>query len=299
MERTQASLHLALAAVNAVGAIMAGLQQAANLGLVTRINMEMSSAMNMQKICFQGDYHLRPFIHRGLGVTLVNLESGLRSDLIYGPYVRAIDDFGLDLPTFTIDPHQNTLVLVGPGLKTENYIKQKKWKQTFPQVSILTYQIADLEFTESNPIVEKWRKGQIRKFSGQPVEFLLHMATSVGDLEKMSQLISDGADLEEQFQGGLGTPLSFAASMGHNGAILLLLEHGANINSLMDSQSLTPLMIAASQGRLETVKLLLEKGANPTLKADDGTTIFKLLKSVPDKATRKELQEILKEAGAK
>ena len=299
MERTQASLDLALAAVNAVGAIMAGLQQAANLGLVTRINMEMSSAMNMQKICFQGDYHLRPFIHRGLGVTLVNLENGLRSDLIYGPYVRAIDDFGLDLPTFTIDSHQNTLVLVGPGLKTENYVKQKKWKQTFPQVSILTYQIADLEFTESNPIVEKCRKEQIRKASGQPAEFLLHMATSIVDLEQMGQLIFDGADLEEQFQGGLGTPLSWAATMGHNQAILLLLEHGANINSLMDSQSITPLMMAATNGHVETVKLLLEKGADPTIKADDGTSIFKLLKAIPDKAKRKELEEILKEAQAK
>jgi len=78
-----------------------------------------------------------------------------------------------------------------------------------------------------------------------------------------------------------------------------LLEQGANINTLMDSNSITPLMIAATNGHVETVKLLLEKGADPTLKTDDGTTIFKLLKAVPDKATRKELQEILKEAQAK
>lgn len=66
------------------------------------------------------------------------------------------------------------------------------------------------------------------------------------------------------------TPLSWAASTGHQIVVELLLENGATSNR--DVYGRTPLSWAAERGHEATVQLLLEKGADSTSKDASGRT---------------------------
>jgi len=67
------------------------------------------------------------------------------------------------------------------------------------------------------------------------------------------------------------TPLHYAATGGHVGAIKVLLENHAYVDAESPNGS-TPLMMAAMYGTSGAVKFLLESGADPTLKNTLGLT---------------------------
>lgn len=295
-------IQSSMAVVDALVGLAGVFQEMARMGVISRLQMEMSAALDMQKSCFQGSYHIRPFIYNNLGVTITNLKNGQRCDLIYAPYIKSLDDFSLDLPIFRINPKEELLVTVGVGLNTNNYQKGKRIKKSnslkwysWPKSSVLAFRMADLRFSESTPLSETVTGER----SGAKVEFPLHTAAAKGDLEEIARLIKSGLSQEQQFTGGLGTPMSFAATMGQNQAILLLLDNGANINSRMDMAGVTPLMMAVRQVHPETVRLLVEKGANPRLKTSDGLTAMDFCKQIIDKKEQEQMIKLLKGIGVK
>jgi ankyrin repeat protein len=125
-----------------------------------------------------------------------------------------------------------------------------------------------------------------------------------GDLEKVRELIGQGADPNEVDQEGR-TALMYASFNGHTETVRLLLEAGAAVGTrdamgrtallyastgpfaetvilLLDhhadpnivdhDEHFSPLMHAAAEGQLEVVKILLDRGADPALKDMDGET---------------------------
>lgn len=81
-----------------------------------------------------------------------------------------------------------------------------------------------------------------------------------GDLERVRELLEDGADIEAETETS-ETALMQAAWPGHTEVVKLLLERGAKVDA-EDEYGDTSLIKAAYHGRLEVVRLLMEYGAD-------------------------------------
>ena len=100
------------------------------------------------------------------------------------------------------------------------------------------------------------------------LEFPLHPAAKRGDVDAMTQLLDDGAEVNTEINGT--TPLYCACKGGHVDAARLLLERGAKIDEtsiFKGMEGVTPLHIASYGGHIEVVRLLLERGADVHLEA--------------------------------
>ena len=93
-------------------------------------------------------------------------------------------------------------------------------------------------------------------------------AASEGNLEKISEWLQKGADINGKYDKDF-TPLHWAATMNQVDAIQLLADEGADLDARDGYQS-TPLLLAAFFGQAESVEYLLKRGANPKLKNKDG-----------------------------
>lgn len=92
----------------------------------------------------------------------------------------------------------------------------------------------------------------------------LTKACFLGNMEKVTQLLNDGADVNGRAESG-ATPLTNAAGMNKAEIVELLLSKGADPN-LKDGLGDPPLVIAAKTWKnVAIMKLLLEKGADPNL----------------------------------
>ena len=83
-------------------------------------------------------------------------------------------------------------------------------------------------------------------------------AAEAGSTDRIEQLISAGADVNQQDSLGY-TPLCYAALNGHTAAVELLIAHGADVEGRSGGR--TPLHGAASTGHTDTVVALLAHGA--------------------------------------
>ena len=95
----------------------------------------------------------------------------------------------------------------------------------------------------------------------------LHKAIKSGNVEKMKELIKNGAKVDSD-----ATLLKEAAKLGNVGIVKLLLDNGANVNGIVNNYSnyYTPLHEAARVGDLEMCKTLLSYGAKVDHQVDNG-----------------------------
>jgi ankyrin repeat protein len=84
-------------------------------------------------------------------------------------------------------------------------------------------------------------------------------AASVGDLQKVKALVSQGFPLDTVNQYG-SNALIVATSSNHAVIVEYLIKQGANIEEVT-SFGMTPLMVAAGDGAFDSVKVLLAHGA--------------------------------------
>jgi cytochrome c len=96
----------------------------------------------------------------------------------------------------------------------------------------------------------------------------LQDAAKAGDLEKIEQLVAQGADVNEK---GLATALHYAIREGHVKAAELLIKRGADVNAT--STWGTPLHLAASGGQADIAQLLLEHGADTNARRQSQTPL--------------------------
>ena len=110
----------------------------------------------------------------------------------------------------------------------------------------------------------------------------LRSAVTRGALNRVSDLVSAGADVEATNPQGLSV-LMLAAAYGQSDVVHLLVELGADINrSAVVTWAgrriggVTPLMAACcdSTGRADVVELLLDLGANAAARDSEGRTAF-------------------------
>jgi ankyrin repeat protein len=99
-------------------------------------------------------------------------------------------------------------------------------------------------------------------------------ATIIGDIQKIKDLLSNGAEVDIRDKNGM-TPLLLAARKGNREIVKLLLAHGADVNAQDYYLAWTPLILASALGHKEVVKLLLEYGADVDIKDQNGMTALK------------------------
>lgn len=100
--------------------------------------------------------------------------------------------------------------------------------------------------------------------SGSEAIEQLTKACFVGNVEKVTQLLSEGADVNGRDKSG-STPLTNAVRMNKEAIVELLLARGAYPN-LKDGLGDPSLIIAIKTWRnIPTIKSLLDKGADPNL----------------------------------
>ena len=89
----------------------------------------------------------------------------------------------------------------------------------------------------------------------------LHHAVKAGDLQRVRELLQDGANpnvRQAEFQ---GTPLQYASATGNTKVIEELIEFGAQVD-LTDTHGRTPLMWAAMKNQSAAAKLLISADAD-------------------------------------
>jgi ankyrin repeat protein len=98
----------------------------------------------------------------------------------------------------------------------------------------------------------------------------LELAIMCGDIAKVREAISAGANVNKVFEKGPQElsrnkhPLTLAAFFGNEEIITELLDQGAKVNQLayLDYSKSSPLMIAADRGHKGVVEILLARGAD-------------------------------------
>ena len=88
----------------------------------------------------------------------------------------------------------------------------------------------------------------------------LFSVAQTGDVNKMSAVLSAGANANAKMIKNGMTILMTASQEGHPEVVKLLLEKGADVNAKSNTGA-TALICASQQGNPEVAKLLLEKGA--------------------------------------
>jgi beta-lactamase regulating signal transducer with metallopeptidase domain len=84
-------------------------------------------------------------------------------------------------------------------------------------------------------------------------------AAQQGDIDGVTELLNDGADVNAVVRGD-GTPLLVAARRGHRTLVRLLLDRGADVNAAVPGDG-NALIGAASKGHLDIATMLLDRGA--------------------------------------
>jgi hypothetical protein len=92
----------------------------------------------------------------------------------------------------------------------------------------------------------------------------LHEAATLGDINQVTLLISQGTDIDVWDQGSRA-PLHYAAMNGHKQVVELLLAKGSDINTENVNGS-TALDVAAREGHINVVEFLIDKGADVNVK---------------------------------
>jgi ankyrin repeat protein len=127
-------------------------------------------------------------------------------------------------------------------------------------------------------------------------ELDLFEAAALGDVQRLAELIDEGADPNAFAPDGF-TPLTLAAFFKHPEAARLLLDRGADVHQRARHEQIQVLPIhsaAADGGSVEIVRMLLDAGADPDAEQPGG---FRAIDAARQDGNE-ELERLLLERGA-
>ena len=99
----------------------------------------------------------------------------------------------------------------------------------------------------------------------------LHFAALNGKRDVVEFLLSQGADVDANFNSSWGTPLDLASLEGHKDVVELLISKGANVDP-KDKYGWTPLDDAVWHGQKDIAETLIRAGANVNSRYNWGET---------------------------
>jgi len=98
----------------------------------------------------------------------------------------------------------------------------------------------------------------------------LMLSASVGNINRLKNLISGGADVNNRDSTGW-TSLHYAARGGYLDCVKELIMNGADVNAFTDHVNMTPLIIATKRGHTDIVRELCMNSANVNAEAFNST----------------------------
>lgn len=126
----------------------------------------------------------------------------------------------------------------------------------------------------------------------------LSVASAVGDLQRVEQLLGDDPTLACRLDSARISPLSYASREGYLPIVRILLEHGANPNLPEDSAPKgRALYEACRANHLNVAELLLKHGANPNGELDSCECCL-TIGAIYHGTNAKPLQRLLRQHGA-
>ncbi len=225
----------------------------------------------------QGGYYIRPCYSNGAGLTLVDLTSGRRVELVVSPPNVGLETPGaINLPKYLVDEESGLLVTKGLGTDTSKFVCY----------SYDDFMRIDCDFAEV----------LFERYSVPYYSLLVYKIDSL----KFGPGIASAAPMISDSMRRQDVRLFEAVLGGEKDTVRSALEAGANINA-RDYFGRTALMLAAQMKFVKIVELLCEQGADITLRDPEGFTAFEYIwlpKSVNLVAERK-IVEALKDAAEK
>ncbi|MFH1758533.1 MAG: PQQ-binding-like beta-propeller repeat protein [Pseudomonadota bacterium] len=269
--RGDASERLFQSLLSLSAAVERGLKRAAIEGLVERLQLSLHNNQRLHLRSIQGDYYVRPFANQGIGVTLVDLETGKRADFEFSAPNKGMSHMTMRLPCFALDPSTKRLVTTGIGLNPARWEPYVKFKWAMPYPSVMGYDLNAVVFRSA-----VWDDRDLPSAAGN------------GKLDKVKDLIAGGAWVDSRDTFG-DTGLLRASYKGHLELVKFFLIQGADVNRRNeDSYLKTAIQAAANNGHTAVVKALLEAGADPRGALEVAT-----------KQNRRDVVEILQKSGGR
>ena len=105
----------------------------------------------------------------------------------------------------------------------------------------------------------------------------LNQAAVDGELDRVKELVSGGADVNSKNRMGM-TPLVVAALNNRTAVCEFLIANGADLNA-KDGQGRTALYLAVERGNKDLIELLVKKGADVNVTTGRGDNAFSLAKT--------------------
>jgi ankyrin repeat protein len=128
--------------------------------------------------------------------------------------------------------------------------------------------------------------------------YAISVAASVGDQERVEQLLSKDGGLARRLDSARVSPLSYAAREGHLHIVRLLLDSGADPNMPEDlAADGRALFESCCRNHIEVAELLLERGANPNAGLDSSGCCLTIVE-VYHGHKAKALRQLLRRFGA-
>lgn len=132
----------------------------------------------------------------------------------------------------------------------------------------------------------------VRLLAEHGARITIHQAACLGQLEKVKQLLAEGAEVDALDPQGW-TALRWAAQEGHVDVVQLLLAHGADINGKSDGG--VPLIEAMERRHSDVAAVLIMNGAKLNVASD---RYAKTLLEMAASSGRRDLAELLISKGA-
>jgi hypothetical protein len=258
-QRAQAAAGLATSMINAAVAFRAAMYaniQRAKVAWHRKGTVGLQVAARQHQVSLSGKYQLYP---GGLGLSLVDPDTGKRANLGFAPYVGRVYP---DLTTAALSPGNRLVATVGIGLDVDNYVRRKKSRRVIiPGSSVIVYRVSDFKFRDpgweaANDPARKPRP----KVPAPPKNAADYVMAR--DVAALRAELKKGGSPDAKY-GKTIPALILAVGLGHEEMVRLLLAYGADINCKM------------------------------------GTfTVFDELKRVRDRKKRKAVEKLLKDAVA-
>ncbi len=180
----------------------------------------------------QFGYYLRPWFRDGWGITVVDLASGKRADILHTAYNEPLLVGSAQLPVIAIDPLNERLLVKGLGLDRSKHVMYKKnalsfeipffpYRWEIPYPSILAYDLKSIRFTSEGSGRFVKRPGMNEK------DRMLVEAILAKDEEKMQVALDAGAEVNAQDEYG-NTPAFYGALTNDKAVNKLLVKYGAD-----------------------------------------------------------------------
>lgn len=228
---------------HALSITMAANAQAA---LSQRKQIDLEYVLSQRQRALEGRYWVRGDETRGNSATIVDLDTGLRKDLVHSTFNPGMRNFGFVMPSLLTNPEASVLFSFGAGLDTSRFERYVKFRYGMPYPFLIRHDLGGMP----------WRELALDNYD-------LVSAAQTGDIAKAADLIKRGASLRSAPSPSGTTALIAASEKGMAEMVDWLLAQGADPNYKPTLRKWTAIESASYSGHPQVVTRLLKAGALP------------------------------------